>query len=463
MATVRTSAKELTSLILDEERLRSERSDRKLWKTRVTGIDEYAPQAIAGPPQSQAPRRERNRQEESEEDQIERAKRESLRDQADRERRQRTDQDEDETDPNIIMAKKLSEEEAAANRRAQLDAQNSESLFDDTPAPAQSQPTGYNQGYQQQPAVDWFGNPLQQQPQSTGILNNQYAQPQQTGYQNGFANGFQQPQATGYNQFGQQPFLQQQNTLQPQQTAFQTNNPYGGQPNSNLFGVQQSQQLQPAQSAGSNNPWATQSPQPVDQLKPLPTGSNNPFAQRVQQPSPSPFARTQTQPSLGTLFESQPATQFQPSQPNPISNYQAPQPSFQQQPPQQQPFQQQQQSQKPLNPHHEKLNALLSTGEGIDTFGNTGELRIPAQHTAPGTFVNSAGQGLGRLHSTQTGTNPFFSQQATGFGPSQGGFGQQVPAQTGPAGGFGGGFGTQPPNQYGGRPVGQQNGSLIDL
>src|ERR1700759_1254813 len=48
---VRVSAKELTSLILDEERLRSERSDRKLWKSRVTGLDEHAPQAIAGPAQ----------------------------------------------------------------------------------------------------------------------------------------------------------------------------------------------------------------------------------------------------------------------------------------------------------------------------------------------------------------------------------------------------------------------------
>ena len=338
-------------------------------------------------------------------------------------------------------------------RQQKLEQENASSLFDDTPAPTQPQPTGYNQGYQQQPAVDWFGNLLQQQPQTTGFLNNQYAQPQQTGYQNGFPNGLQGPaQPTGLDQFGQPNFLQQQNTLQPQQTAFQNNNPYNLQPNGNLFGAQPIQQQQPQLQqqqqqplpTGSNNPWAPQSPQPVEQLKPLPTGSNNPFAQKAQQPSPSPFARTQTQPSLGTLYESQPTTQFtQPSQPNPILNYQAPQPAFQQ-------------PQKPLNPHHEKLNALLSTGEGIDTFGNVGELRIPAQHTAPGNFVNSSGQGLERLRATQTGTNPFFSQQATGFG-------QQNPAQTGPTGGFGGGYGQQPTNAFGARPVGQQSGSLIDL
>ncbi|KIY00354.1 uncharacterized protein Z520_04039 [Fonsecaea multimorphosa CBS 102226] len=449
---VRTSAKELTSLILDEDRLRSERSDRKLWKTRVTGIDEYAPQAIAGPTHPQ--RRHTDRHAEYREDQEERDIREATRlsklEEEERARKENQSRSTDEDDPALIRAIQLSKEEADQRAR-QLEEQNASLLFDDTPAPApaQSQPTGYNQGYQQQPAVDWFGNPLQQQPQSTGFLNNQYSQPQQTGYPSGFSNGFQPAQPTGYDQFGQQPFLQQQNTIQPQQTAFQTNNPYGVQPSGDLFGAQAPQQtnLQP----GTNNPWASPSPQIPDALKPLPTGSNNPFAQKPPQSSPSPFARPSTQPSLGTLYESQPTTQFtQPSQPNPITNYSAPQPTFQQQ-------------QKPVNPQHAKLNALLASGEGQDTFGNTGDLRIPAQHTAPGTFVNSAGQGLDRLRAAQTGTNPFFSAQATGFGQGQGGFGQQMPTQTGPVGGFGGGYGQQNSNPFGARPVGQQGGSLIDL
>ncbi|KAL2431644.1 Epsin-1 [Exophiala dermatitidis] len=447
---VRTTAKELTSLILDEDRLRSERSDRKLWKARVSGLDEYAPQSIAGP--SHPPRRETNRDRNNspsrqEQDELERAIKASLaEEEANKRRHQSTSEA---TDPELEKAIKLSQEEA--DRRARELQENTSLLFDDAPAPTQSQPTGYNQGYQQQPAVDWFGNPLQQQPQSTGFLSNQYAQPQQTGFQGGFAGGFQPAQPTGYDQFGQQPFLQQQNTIQPQQTAFQTNNPYGLQPGGDVFGGQSPQQagLQP----GTNNPFAAQSPQPVDALKPLPTGSNNPFAQRTQQASPSPFARATNQPALGTLFESQPTSQFsQATQPNPILNYSSPQPSFQQQ----------QQSQKPVNPQHAKLNALLASGEGQDTFGNTGDLRIPAQHTAPGTFVNSAGQGLDRLRAAQTGTNPFFSAQATGFAQNQPGFGQQVPAQTGPAGAFGG-FPQQNNNPYGQRPVGQQSGSLIDL
>ncbi|KAJ9608166.1 hypothetical protein H2200_007154 [Cladophialophora chaetospira] len=451
---VRTSAKELTSLILDEERLRSERSDRKLWKTRVTGIDEFAPQAISGPSQPPPQRRHTDRHAEARLTQEERDIAEATRlSELEAQERARKEQQSkgagDEEEVAYAKAMQLSLEEAE-QRRKDLEAQNAASLFDDTPepAPAQTQPTGYNQGYQQQPAVDWFGNPLQQQPQSTGFLNNQYAQPQQTGFQNGFSNGFQPAQSTGYDQFGQQPFLQQQNTIQPQQTAFQTNNPYGAQPSQDLFGVQSPQQS--AIQAGNNNPWATQ-PQAADALKPLPTGSNNPFAQRTQQASPSPFARTNTQPSLGTLYESHPTAQYsqptvqysQPTQPNPITNYSSPQPTFQQQ------------QKPPVNPQHAKLNALLASGEGQDTFGNTGDLRIPAQHTAPGTFVNSAGQGFDRLRAAQTGTNPFFSSQATGYA--------QAPAQTGPAGGFGGGYGQQNNNPFGSRPVGQQSGSLIDL
>ncbi|KAK5214148.1 hypothetical protein LTR41_000340 [Exophiala xenobiotica] len=446
---VRTSAKELTSLILDEERLRSERSDRKLWKTRVHGIDEYAPQAVSGPSgpsHRHGARRSSQENDQEKADLAEALRRSMMAEDAATNRPPK--QNDDETDAELRRAIQLSKEEADLRAR-QLEDANAASLFDDTPAPTQPQPTGYNQGYQQQPAVDWFGNPLQQQPQSTGYLNNQYAQQQQTGYQTGFPNGFQPSQPTGYDQFGQQPFLQQQNTIQPQQTAFQTNNPYGLQPTGDMFGAQ-SPQPQPSLQPGTNNPWATQSPQAAEPLMPLPTGSNNPFAQRTQQASPSPFQRTTTQPSLGTLFESQPTNQFnqpsQPSQPNPIMNYQgSPQPSFQQQ-----------QQQKPINPQHARLNALLASGEGQDTFGNTGDLRIPAQHTAPGTFVNSAGQGIDRLRAAQTGTNPFFSSQATGFG-------QQMPAQTGPAGGYGGGFGQQNNNPYGARPVGQQGGSLIDL
>ena len=462
---MRVSAKELTSLILDEERLRTERSDRKTWKSRVTGIDEFGPQgfgADTSTPQRRRP--ERRRQGADEEDAEYKLAIEASKYQEEEDRKRRNTIAHPAPDDDLAKAIKLSKEEEELRRR-ELEESNAASLFDDTPAPTSQQPqyTGFNQGYQQQGAVDWFGNPVDQQPQqphSTGYLNNAYSQP--TGFQNqqtGFQNGFQ-PQQTGFDQsqfHQQQPgYLQPQQTIQPQQPGFDTlNNLFG--PQSTGFGNQvQQQQAQPT--AGSHNPWATGQQTQYDALKPMPTGSNNPFAAarpQVQQQQTSP-------PSLSSLAEQKATTNFtSQSSYNPIANYQAPQQTATQQ--------------RPMNPQHERLNALLSSGEGMDTFGNTGELRIPSQHTAPGTFVNSAGQGLNKLHASQTGNNPFFNQQQFTGGPQQqtlGGLGQNrmAPAQTGPAGanGFGGSaFGQMNNNPFGAQQSHQGQvqggGSLIDL
>ncbi|KAK3168728.1 hypothetical protein OEA41_005176 [Lepraria neglecta] len=468
---VRTSAKELTSLILDEERLRTERSDRKTWKSRVTGIEEFGPQGSGysgGETPTPQPRKpERRKQGTDEEDAEYRLAIEASKYQEEEDRKRRNKTAAPAQDDDLAKAIKLSKEEEEL-RRKELEESNAASLFDDTPAPSSQQPqyTGFNQGYQQQGAVDWFGNPVDQQPQqpqSTGYLNNAYSQP--TGFQNqqtGFQNGFQ-PQQTGYDQSQfqqQQPnYLQPQQTVQPQQTAFDMNNPYAQQQNGfgNQFQQQQPQQQASSPTAGSHNPWTTNQQTQYDALKPMQTGSNNPFASarpQVQQQQSLP-------PTLSSLAEQKATTNFSQPPYNPIANYQAPQQTATQQ--------------KPMNPQHERLNTLLASGEGMDTFGNTGDLRIPSQHTAPGTFVTNSGQGLNKLHATQTGNNPFFNQQQFTGGPQQqGGFGQQqnrmAPAQTGPAGmnGFGGSpfgqpnnnpFGTQQSHQ------GQQQGggSLIDL
>jgi epsin len=443
---VRVAAKELTSLIMDEDRLRSERSDRKLWKSRVSGLDDYQQMGYEPPRRAERPRR---RQHDDEDDTEYRLAIEASKAEAEEERRRRAKAMEAaEDDEDLARAIRLSKEEEELRKR-ELEESNAQSLFDDTPvqaAPAQA--TGYNQGYQQQNAVDWFGNPINpQQPLTTGYLNNQYAQP--TGFQS---------QPTGMNGYGtsvfdqnpygqQNNFLQPQATLQPQHTAFNTNNPYGmdvysqqqqQQQQQQMMLQQQQQQQQQQQesypSAGSNNPWA--SSQPADALKPMPTGSNNPFAGRTQFRPTSPL--TQGPPSLNTLAEDRATTQFTASTTNPIANFQ-PSPMAAPQPPKSTPPQMN-------NPHHARLNALLSSGEGQDTFGNVGDLRIPAQHTAPGTFVNSAGQGLSRLQATHTGNNPFFGQQQQQQ--------QFVPQQTGFVNNPWGG---QPPQQQ------QQGGSLIDL
>lgn len=439
---VRVSAKELTSLILDEERLRGERSDRKTWKSRVTGIEEYQPQHDTPQPRRARPQRAQRADEEDAEYKlaIEASK---YQEEEDRKKRQSRGGGEPD-DEDLAKAIKLSKEEEELRRR-ELEEQNASSLFDDDPIQV-AQPTGFNQGYQQQTQVDWAGNPIDpnMQQQQTGYMGNMYTgyqQQQPTGYQNGFSNGFQ-PQQTGFDPYGQQQ-------MQQQPTGF---NPYGQQGQSSLSPYQSQPQPEPLIPANTNNPWATGSMVQAP-LKPTPTGSNNPFAQGFGRPQTAVAAPSK--PTLSTLQEQKTATFANTPSYNPISSFTPPV--------------------KEQDPHHARLNALLSAGDGMDTFGNTGEMRIPSQHTAPGTFVNSAGSGLGRMTAQATGTNPFLQSQYTGMpqttygGNATGGFGgsapQQMPAATGPAGmgnGYGGYAAQGASNPFGPRPQ-QQNGQGGDL
>ncbi|KAK2673400.1 hypothetical protein RAB80_010943 [Fusarium oxysporum f. sp. vasinfectum] len=313
---VRVAAKELTSLILDEERLRAERSDRRSWKSRVTGLEEFAPQhaePVNHGTRRQQPRRQMNEEEDAEYRlALEASKYQEEEDRKKRESRQNGPDDDDD----LAKAIKLSEEEEERRRR-ELENSNAASLFDDDPTPQQqtSQPqyTGFNQGYQQGNPVDFFANPIEQnQPQPTGYMNNAY-----TGFQQTQPTGFQPNYNTGFN--GQQTGM-----------GF---DPYGQQQQQNHF--------------------------------------------------------PQSQPSFAA-------------------------------------------PQKEMNEHETRLNTLLASGDGMDTFGNTGNLRIPAQHTAPGTFVNSAGAGVARINAEATGNNPFLRQQFTGMPTVN--YGAQMPAATGPAG-----------------------------
>lgn len=459
------AAKELTSLIMDEERLRAERADRKSWKSRVTGIEEYPGNHIGGNngEGSHRPRREGgNARSRREDDDLEfKLALEASKNEAEEEKKRRERNNVPEDDDDLAKAIKLSKEEEELRRR-ELEQTNADLLFGDAPAqPNSYQPTGNNQGYQQQGQVDWFGNLMdqpqqqpQQQPQNTGFLNNAYSQPtgmqpQQTGFQNGYGGyggGFQQqPQQPGFDQFGQQQ--QQAQYMQPQQTAFNMSNPYsqfgGG------MGQQQQPQDQSSLQPGTHNPWASNNQQ--EALMPQPTGSNNPFAQGFNRPkTATPAARV---PSLNTLQEQKTQTQFNNTSFNPPVSFSTPQPQVQQQP---------MQPQKEMDPHTARLNTLLATGEGQDTFGNVGNLRLPAQHTAPGTFVNSAGAGLNRLNANATGNNPFLNSQFTGM-PQQN---RLMPAQTGPAGNFGANpYGGQSANPFGAPQQQRSQGgnNLIDL
>ncbi|EPQ66417.1 Bgt-5238 [Blumeria graminis f. sp. tritici] len=383
---VRVSAKELTSLILDEDRLRGERSDRRNWKSRVTGIEEF------GPSHDDSMRRSRNyrAQRADEEDAEYKLAIEASKYQEEEDRKRRQSQREEPEDEDLAKAIKLSKEEEEQRRR-ELEEQNAASLFDDDPIQT-SQPTGFNQGYQQQTQVDWAGNPIDpNMQQHTGYISNMYTgfhsqptgfQPEPSLYPNGYPNGFA-PQAIGLDPFGQQQ-------LQPQPTTF---NPYIQQSPINF-----QQQPEVTVPTGTNNPWAT-SNQTATQasLKPMPTGSNNPFASSFIRPqsttnTPRPILST-LQEKYTSNFNSNTTSLNIPKTytPPPIPTH----------------------TQNNFDSHHSKLNSLLASGDGMDTFGNTGEMRIPSQHTAPGTFVNSSGAGLNRLTSSKTGTNPFLQTQFT--------------------------------------------------
>lgn len=464
---VRVAAKELTSLILDEERLRAERSDRKTWKSRVTGLEETAPHH-AGP--SARSGRERRRQSNDEEDAEYKLALEASKYQEEEDRKKREGrQSDDGGDDDLAKAIKLSKEEEERRRR-ELEESNAMSLFDDTPSqsaqpsqPTQPQYTGFNQGYQQGSAVDFFANPIdqgqQQQQQPTGYMGNnytgfpqQYQQQQQTGFPNGF-NGYgmqSQSNMDPYAQQQQQAFQAQPTGFQAQPTGFQPQqtgyNPYAQQMQAQSPASNQSPFAQP----GSNNPWATgnsqnnQSPSP---MKPMQTGSNNPFAPSFGRPQTQ---KASTMSSLGSLPEQKTLSSFN-QQPSNLGQPTGQTSSFPNSP------------QKELNEHEAKLNALLAGGDGMDTFGNTGQLRIPAQHTAPGQFINSAGAGATRLTAEATGNNPFLRTQFTGMPNISYGGTQMGTSMTGNPGMNGMGAQGTTNNPFAGTRPGQQQNGQQDL
>lgn len=278
---------------------------------------------------------------------------------------------EDQNDPELQAALKLSLEEEEMRK---LRSQQNNNLLD------------LDDGYQQQQQ--------QYHQQYAYVQPVQYFQPQQTYYS-------QQQQQ--YDMFG--------NPVQPTSGYFQqAQYQYQYQPHVQ----QQYTQPQIPQYTGFNTDFNN-----TEVLKPLKTGSNNPFALQDSRPQQQP------QQSLNDLSQQQQQQQQQ-QQP---AFFTQPQASPSQNKPQSQPSR--------FNDTHE-LNNLLASGTGVDTFGNTGATRIPHQHTQTGTFINSNGTGYRqntnevRLSSNATG-NPFLN---TGIGNTAtsgnlAGHSRIVPAPTG--------------------------------
>ncbi|CCE63090.1 hypothetical protein TPHA_0D04560 [Tetrapisispora phaffii CBS 4417] len=364
---IRVKAKELTALLMDDERLREER--------RLNN------------------RRDRNRNRRpparngSDED-LQRALEESRRTAEEDERKRRLNQD----DSDLQAALQLSKEEEELKRLQEL--QSSMHM-------QQQQPVYY----------DVFGNPISYEEYLQYQMQQDQLQKQQ---QNEWL--LQQKQQDLLAQQQQQEMLlQQQQFLLAQQ-----------QQQASYLAQQQAMMQQ-------------------QQQMPMQTGSNNPFALNNQQTNNNNVQAASELPD----FTKPQAQSYQPAKlPEQIEIQQPVQQ------PVQQPLQQNRTGNKEMTNKYNELNQLLASGTGIDTFGNTGETRIPAQHTQTGTFINSQGTGY-RQQSGESKVNPFLSNQYTGLPSSN-----IIPTQTGY------GFGNQPQQQQYQQQQQQNNNqgvSLIDL
>lgn len=206
---------------------------------------------------------------------------------------------------------------------------------------------GYYPGQPQQPQV---GNVIGYDMYGNPVYDNQ---PMPTGFiQNAYSAAAQQQQqllAQQQQQQAQQQLLsQQQQQQQQQQLLYQQQ-----------LAAARQQQLQ----------------QQAVQV-PAPTGSNNPFA-LTNESSSQPVSQhiPVSQP------QAQPPTDSQPTVPS---------------------------GNQKITQQYAELNQLLSQGTGIDTFGNEGDTRIPAQHTRTGTFINSYGTGFKQQSADgSSDNNPF--------------------------------------------------------
>lgn len=371
-ANVRQKAKDITNLLTDDARLREERRSRATMRDRMTrgvpgefGDDDTEnenrrraqAQAMLGAPKSKP----------KEDDEMRRAIEESKRSLASEQRRQGEERD-------LAKAIALSEQEEAARKRA---LQEGGGLFDDQAGPSNTNANAggdllidFNPPQQQlQPQFTSFNPYLQQaqqQAQQEEYLRQQaeWNAMQQQQAQQAEWNAMQQQQAQQEEWQRQQLLAQQQAQQQAEWNAMQQQQAQQQQ----FLMMQQQQQMQSPLMAqptgyGSNNPFAMMSsptpPMPTQpqSLSPFPAASSTPSISEHTSPSPQPSLTSQ----------------------NTFANARRP-------------------ANDGANSHLAQL--LANREDGMDTFGNVGQLRF------------GHGQTAQRLHTQQTGApNPFGQPQ----------------------------------------------------
>ncbi|KAG9287948.1 hypothetical protein G9A89_017543 [Geosiphon pyriformis] len=385
-ANVRQKAKDITNLLLDDERLKAERRSRATMRDRLSGRNEPdiplsfdrgisedydQPGYFDDSAQYQRAIEESKRSAQEHEKKL----KESLQEQQELEKAIQLSKDEEE------KRKKATEAARQESNLLQFDTGFNETQFGQQ----------HQQQQQQQQQVDLFNEQLS---------NNQFSQ---------FANST--PGQQQYDLFTLENQQNQQDFNSYNQTGFSTN-PYQQQllqlqlqqQQNNSFQQQFLQQQQSASTTtvGSNNPFGPFTGQQQS------FGSNSAFGSTVgNQPTfnnDSLQLQSQqnafTTPTFNLGFDStfgnghQSSTGFQ-NQSN------------------QQNQSLQQQTLKPQDEKHSKLNSLLAMrGDGLDTFGNTGDLRVPAGtgfSTAP--LRSNSTSSIGSSAISQA--NPFYKNELT--------------------------------------------------
>ncbi|KAJ1303907.1 hypothetical protein OPQ81_008319 [Rhizoctonia solani] len=368
-ANVRQKAKDITNLLMDENRLREERRSRASMRDRMVrggtgdfGADDDAENENRRRAQQMlGASRSKNTKED---DEMRRAIEASKRSLADEQRRQGEEQD-------LAKAIALSEQEEAARKRA---LQNSGALFDDQAGPGPST-NGTSGG---DLLIDFNAAPPQQplQPQFTSF-NPYLQQAQQQAMQQEYLRQqaeWEAMQAQAQAQAQQEAWMQQQQQQQQQQLLqAQQQEEWNRQ---QLMLQQQAQQQQFLMQQQMQSPLMAQ---------PTGYGSNNPFAMMggmggapqsppVSAPAPSmsPFPSASS-PSIAQ--QSSPSPQPSLTQSNTMANSRR----------------------TPANDgaNSHLANLIANREDGMDTFGNIGQLRF------------GHGQTAQRLVTQQTGHNPF--------------------------------------------------------
>ncbi|KAL5512446.1 hypothetical protein ACEPAG_3438 [Sanghuangporus baumii] len=352
-ANVRQKAKDITNLLQDESRLREERRNRASMRDRMSnGLSDFDENEVRRT--TQPPPRKRN----GEDDELRKAIEESKRSLAEEQAKKKEDDD-------LARAIKLSEEEEKKRTQSLVDS-NSRALFDEQAQPSTSSTNPF-------PLVDTSGQFAQQlQPQFTAMA------PQFTSF-NPYQQQAEQEAMQAQYMLQQQEWMRQQQEaqqaalLQAQQQAQQED--WNRQQQLLLLQQQQQQQQQ------------FQAPQQPLLTQPTGFGSNNPFAPSFGQsppPVPSSNGSGLDSFSLPSTFAHSPAPSTSPPAQSPSSV--SPAPSSGQRPT------------RSDGEHAHLANLLANREDGLDTFGNIGQLRYG--HTQ-----------AGRLLVQKTGQNPFAAQQ----------------------------------------------------